>query len=472
MVATEAAGEGINLQFCHLMINYDLPWNPTRLEQRMGRIHRYGQKYEVYIYNLVATTTREGMVFHALLDKLERMREGLGQDRVFDVVDQLLEGVPLERLIRDALANRLTFEEVRDQVLARLDRDQEQRLQEATLAGLATRYVDLSRLRADRQRAAEARLVPAYIRAFFLQAMEALAPGRVERRDDGFWRIPYVPAALRDVPEHTAPAPRRPRPRATQPSPSTRPTWTPIATWSSWARAILCSRLSCTMSWPALAPIWPRGRCCATRQASVEGLFWLLVGSVEDGLGRIAGRRLFALFQPLDEDQWSSLARLLARELPVSSPRSLSSKVSIPQPGTAMVLSPAFMAPSWASTSTPGEIPLNTTMANSEATSTMRPVASCDIGLGGARAHHGQDRPHLEQAQIPEDPDHPVPSRQLQRALRILGVRCFQLADGHGVLQPRFPASRWAAAQRAAARAASLGDLGFGAPVRLSTLKP
>jgi SNF2 family DNA or RNA helicase len=202
MVATEAAGEGINLQFCHLMINYDLPWNPARLEQRMGRIHRYGQKYEVYIYNLVATSTREGLVFHALLDKLEQMRAGLGQDRVFDVLDQLLKGVPLERLIRDALANRLTFEEVRDQVLARLDsfdgvypernrgaqdrQDQEQRLQEATLAGLATRYVDLARLRADRQCAAEERLVPAYIRAFFVQALEALAPGRLERRDDGF----------------------------------------------------------------------------------------------------------------------------------------------------------------------------------------------------------------------------------------------------------------------------------------------
>jgi SNF2 family DNA or RNA helicase len=54
MVATEAAGEGINLQFCHLMINYDIPWNPNRLEQRMGRIHRYGQTREVTIFNLVA----------------------------------------------------------------------------------------------------------------------------------------------------------------------------------------------------------------------------------------------------------------------------------------------------------------------------------------------------------------------------------------------------------------------------------
>ncbi|MCB0155843.1 MAG: SWF/SNF helicase family protein, partial [Anaerolineae bacterium] len=191
MVATEAAGEGINLQFCHLMINYDLPWNPTRLEQRLGRIHRYGQKYEVYIYNLVATSTREGMVLHALLSKLERMREGLGSDRVFDVVDQLLEEVPLERLIREALARRLTFEAVRDQVLARFDRQQEQQVQAAALTGLATRYIDLSRLRADRQQSAEARLIPAYIRAFFSQALQALAPGRLERRDDGFWRVPY-----------------------------------------------------------------------------------------------------------------------------------------------------------------------------------------------------------------------------------------------------------------------------------------
>ena len=62
MVATEAAGEGINLQFCHLMVNYDIPWNPNRLEQRMGRIHRIGQTDDVYIFNLVATNTREGYV--------------------------------------------------------------------------------------------------------------------------------------------------------------------------------------------------------------------------------------------------------------------------------------------------------------------------------------------------------------------------------------------------------------------------
>jgi superfamily II DNA or RNA helicase len=325
MVATEAAGEGINLQFCHLMINYDLPWNPTRLEQRMGRIHRYGQKYEVYIYNLVATSTREGMVFHALLDKLERMRKGLGQDRVFDVVDQLLEGVPLERLIRDALANRLTFEEVRDQVLARLDRDQESRLQEATLAGLATRYVDLTRLRADQQRAAEERLVPAYIRAFFGQAMEALAPGRLERRDDGFWRIPYVPAALREVPE---PLRRRYGPPAESyaaitfdkadiethhhPSGSGR-SLTFVGPGHPLFEAVVHHVLD------RFGPDLARGAVLRDPAGEAEGLLWLLVGNVEDGLGRVAGQRLFALFQPLDGGELVQVspARLLDFE-PIS----------------------------------------------------------------------------------------------------------------------------------------------------------
>ncbi|GFP26010.1 hypothetical protein HKBW3S25_01496, partial [Candidatus Hakubella thermalkaliphila] len=72
MVSTEAGGEGINLQFCWLMVNYDIPWNPNRLEQRMGRVHRYGQQHEVHIYNLVAVDTREGRILEKLFEKLSR----------------------------------------------------------------------------------------------------------------------------------------------------------------------------------------------------------------------------------------------------------------------------------------------------------------------------------------------------------------------------------------------------------------
>ncbi|MBU1750065.1 MAG: DUF3883 domain-containing protein, partial [Chloroflexi bacterium] len=232
-----------------------------------------------------------------------------------------LEGVPLERLIRDALANRLTFEEVRDQVLARLDQDQEQRLQDATLAGLATRYVDLTRLRADRQRAAEERLVPAYIRAFFVQALEALAPGRLERRDDGFWRVPYVPAALREVPETI-------RRRHGLPGESYAALTFDKADLDAHSHLAFVGPghpLFEAVVHHVLARYGPDLACGAVFRdpaAASEGLLWLLVGSVEDGLGRVAGKRLFALFQPLDGGAWSpvSPARLLDLEPPAGSP--------------------------------------------------------------------------------------------------------------------------------------------------------
>ena len=99
LIATDAAGEGINLQFCRLMVNYDIPWNPARLEQRMGRIHRYGQKFEVRIVNLVAGSTREGRVLQVLLEKLEEIRSELESDKVFDVIGRLFEGESLTKFM-------------------------------------------------------------------------------------------------------------------------------------------------------------------------------------------------------------------------------------------------------------------------------------------------------------------------------------------------------------------------------------
>ena len=106
LVATDAAGEGINLQFCRLMVNYDIPWNPARLEQRMGRIHRYGQQHDVRIVNLVAGSTHEGRVLQVLLEKLEAIRQALRSDKVFDVIGRLFRNTPL----RDYLAEALTDE--------------------------------------------------------------------------------------------------------------------------------------------------------------------------------------------------------------------------------------------------------------------------------------------------------------------------------------------------------------------------
>ncbi|MDF5720611.1 MAG: helicase-related protein [Rhizonema sp. PD37] len=117
-LATEAAGEGINLQFCRLMINYDLLWNPNRLEQRMGRIHRIGQKQEVYIFNFVAANTVEGRVLEKLLQKLEEIRHAMGKDRVFDVIGQLLQfnDIQFEELLREATYNKASEDEVLEQI--------------------------------------------------------------------------------------------------------------------------------------------------------------------------------------------------------------------------------------------------------------------------------------------------------------------------------------------------------------------
>ena len=98
-------GEGINLQFCRLMVNYDIPWNPARLEQRMGRIHRYGQRHDVRIVNLIAGKTREGRVLGVLLDKLDTIRRDLDSDKVFDVIGRLFENASLREYLIAALTD-------------------------------------------------------------------------------------------------------------------------------------------------------------------------------------------------------------------------------------------------------------------------------------------------------------------------------------------------------------------------------
>src|SRR5262249_48049671 len=124
LVATDAAGEGINLQFCWLMVNYDVPWNPARLEQRMGRIHRYGQQRDpVLLLNVVAGKTREGRVLRTLLVKLERIRDELNSDKVFDVIGRLFEGVSLREYLEQALTEE-GAEQVRQRLEGTLTREQ------------------------------------------------------------------------------------------------------------------------------------------------------------------------------------------------------------------------------------------------------------------------------------------------------------------------------------------------------------
>lgn len=195
MVATEAAGEGINLQFCHLMVNYDLPWNPNRLEQRMGRIHRIGQEDGVYIFNLVAANTREGYVLNVLLKKMEAMGVALG-DKVFDVIGQAI-GTNLREVIEAVLAGELTKEEGAGELRGEgLDPETEARANELLENALARQHLDWQEQRDGAARAEERRLPPAYFERFFGDAI-AFAGGAATRRlDAGSWRVDRSPDLL------------------------------------------------------------------------------------------------------------------------------------------------------------------------------------------------------------------------------------------------------------------------------------
>lgn len=196
MVATEAAGEGINLQFCHLMVNYDIPWNPNRLEQRMGRIHRIGQTEEVYIFNLVASNTREGYVLATILRKMENMGIALG-DKVFDVIGSTFAGYRLRELLEAVLAGELSKEKAVEE-LGGVEADPRTvaRANELLQDALARHYIDWEAERDRAARAEERRLPPAYFERFFIDAME-FAGGRVSRRlDPGALRVDRTPDVL------------------------------------------------------------------------------------------------------------------------------------------------------------------------------------------------------------------------------------------------------------------------------------
>lgn len=195
-VATEAAGEGINLQFCHLMINYDMPWNPMRLEQRMGRIHRIGQTRDVYVFNFAATNTVEGLIVARLLEKLQRIKDTLG-DRVYDVVGELLKlnDVNLEDMLREAVYDPRHIDDYLDQI-ERIDAERLKQYEEATGVALAKSHVDLRRVRGEDWRSQERRLMPEYVEGYFLRAAEATGL-LLERRADGLWRAEHVPGVFR-----------------------------------------------------------------------------------------------------------------------------------------------------------------------------------------------------------------------------------------------------------------------------------
>jgi len=201
LLATDAAGEGINLQRAHLMVNYDLPWNPNRIEQRFGRIHRIGQTEVCHLWNLVAEETREGDVYRMLLDKLEQARKSLG-GQVFDVLGKLqFEGKPL----RDLLIEAIRYGE-RPEVRARLTQvvanafdlaQLQDLLEERALAHDSMDATRVYRIREEMERAEARRLQPHYIESFFLEAFQRLG-GSVKQRESRRYEVTHVPAPVRN----------------------------------------------------------------------------------------------------------------------------------------------------------------------------------------------------------------------------------------------------------------------------------
>ena len=201
LLATDAAGEGINLQRAHLMVNYDLPWNPNRLEQRFGRIHRIGQTEVCHLWNLVADETREGDVYRKLLEKLEQARQSLG-GQVFDVLGKLhFEGRPLRELMVEAIRYgeqpevRARLETAVDHAL---DRGRLQDLlEERALAHDAMDASRVQRIREDMVRAEARRLQPHYVESFFREAFQRLG-GAAKQREARRYEITHVPAPVRN----------------------------------------------------------------------------------------------------------------------------------------------------------------------------------------------------------------------------------------------------------------------------------
>ena len=200
LVATDAAGEGVNLQNANLMVNYDLPWNPNRLEQRFGRIHRIGQQEVCHLWNLVANETREGDVYFRLLEKLRVESDALN-GRVFDILGEVFEGIRLKDLLLEAIRYG-----DQPEIRARLGQRVENAFDHDILRGilernaLAQETMNAERLFAvkeEMEKAEARRLQPFFVRSFFMKAFDALG-GSIHPREAARFEITHVPASIRE----------------------------------------------------------------------------------------------------------------------------------------------------------------------------------------------------------------------------------------------------------------------------------
>jgi superfamily II DNA or RNA helicase len=193
LIATDAAGEGINLQFCRLLINWDIPWNPNRLEQRMGRIHRYGQKQNVLVFNMVAQNTREGNVLQRLLQKLDLIRDQMGDDRVYDVISDIFEEVAMEDIIDTTFNQKTTnFDKVIELKFTKENVEKKIKEQKEKMAHSDIDYQGAKELK---ELSDERRLQPIYIQRFFTVAFGYLG-GQLEPMTNSVYMVKTMPDEL------------------------------------------------------------------------------------------------------------------------------------------------------------------------------------------------------------------------------------------------------------------------------------
>jgi superfamily II DNA or RNA helicase len=296
LVATDCLSEGVNLQEHYdAVIHYDLPWNPNRLEQRMGRIHRYGQEHEVHIVNLVANTTREGSVLVRLMEKLERMRAQLGHDQVYDVISSIFDAgsMRLDVLMREAILNRRSMEDILADMEFIGDPGAAAAIREALGSALATPHVDLSGIHQEERDSKERRLTPEFVERFFVDSLQYLG-GRLTPGGDRDWRLDFIPAPIRQEArshntgefgqENRLITFRKDRLRRDPPAEFVAPDH-PL--FDAVLRRIL------EQGRPPLS----NGTVFIDKQAREPYLVWLLEAAVRNGLGEEVHRRLLALRQ-------------------------------------------------------------------------------------------------------------------------------------------------------------------------------
>lgn len=295
MVATEAAGEGINLQFCHLMINYDIPWNPNRLEQRMGRIHRYGQQKDVYIFNLVAEDTREGQVLGKIFDKLEEIRKSLGSDKVFDVIGDTFYGKNLYQLILEAVASARSMDDIISELDVRVDENYLTQIKEALGESLATKHIDYTAIKEMAEKAEEYRLIPEYVEEFFKKAFEK-ADGKFRDKRDGFMAIDSVPFEIRKIAQEVDFRSRHGSILKSYP----KATFDKKIAFKNPDAEFLCfghPLFEATLEWVTNNYFveMQKGARFEDPSGIYNGVIWFFRGEVKDGKGEAAGRRLLAI---------------------------------------------------------------------------------------------------------------------------------------------------------------------------------